>query len=70
LQKRANLGATSTASNVESNDLGTNQVVARGDVRRDIEEDFATVSVHLINTPLLASLTGFNLATAPIIRRK
>jgi hypothetical protein len=44
----ANLG-----SDVKSDDLSTNEVVASSDVRRDLKVDLATVVVHVLSSPVL-----------------
>jgi hypothetical protein len=36
---------------MKSNDLRTDEIVASSDIGGDLEEDLATVAVHVVNTP-------------------
>jgi hypothetical protein len=51
--KSNSLGTTGGASNVKGDNLSADEVVARGDVGRDLEVDLAAVGVHVLSTPVL-----------------
>jgi hypothetical protein len=51
--KSNSLCTTGGASNVEGDNLSADEVVARGDIGRDLEVDLAAVGVHVLSTPVL-----------------
>lgn len=67
--RHVRLSTTGAAGRVQSDDLGTQEVVAGGDIRRDLDVDTAAALVEVLDTPeiIITAPAGRVLAPAVLV---